>query len=251
MNTVDIALRLDPELAEAHLAVGMYLVYYEWDFKGAEAVFKRAIELNPSLVWAHYHLAWLYELYGPGREEVSLAKGDRTLELNPLSPYKVGALAWQYVDACQYEEALRLAREAIRLNPEHPTGWLALRVTYAELGQFDEAIDAHGRLADTQWAWFIGMTYAAAGLENKAREVAAALEKYPGTELPLSMIYMQIGDRESALHWIAEAETVRLPWYPWLLGWFPHHEVIADDSRLHARAAALGLPDPRTMSCGD
>jgi tetratricopeptide (TPR) repeat protein len=90
--------------------------------------------------------------------------------------------AWQYADACRYEEALSLAREAVRLDPEHPMGWLGLGYTYAELGRFDEAIDAHKRLAGTIWSFFIGMTYAAAGLEDKAREIATALEKVPGAD---------------------------------------------------------------------
>jgi TolB-like protein/tetratricopeptide (TPR) repeat protein len=246
----DIALQLDPELAEAHMAVGMYRLMYEWDFEGAEKALKRAIKLNPSLALAHYDLAWLYELLGPEWEEESLARGDRTRELNPLSPYMVGALAWQYADACRYEEALDLAREAIRLDPEHPVGWAALGLTYAELGQFDEAIDAHRRLADTVYAPWVGMTYAAAGLEDKAREVAAAWEKIPGAALAPAWIYMNLGDRESALHWIAETETARVSWYPWLLGMFHGSGLIADDPRLQARAAALGLPDPRTMGCG-
>ncbi len=248
----DLALQLDPELAEAHQAVGAYRLYYEWDFEGAERALKRAIKLNPSLTWAHYHLAWLYELLGPGREEESLAEGDRTRELNPLSPFFVGGLADQYRNACRYEEALRLAREAIRLDPEFPVGWFVLGATYTDLGQFDEAIDAHNHLADHPvWSWIIGRTYAAAGLEDKARDVTTALEQYPGAEFPLSMIYTQLGDRESALHWIAKAETARVPWYPWLLGAWLGSELIADDPRLQARAAALGLPDPRTMGCRD
>lgn len=251
-SAADIALQLDPELAEAHLAVGMYRVYYQWDFEGAERAFARAIELNPSLTEAHYHLAWLYETLGPGREEDSLAEGERTRELDPLSPFIIGWLADQYRDACRYEEALRLAREAIRLDPQFPIGWFVLGETYLELGEFDEAIDAHGHLADRpNWSWQIGVTYAAAGLDDKAREVAAALEKNVGTEFPLARIYTQMGNRESALHWIAEAEATRLPWYPWLLGWMPGSEIIADDPRLQARAAVLGLPDPRTMGCED
>jgi len=247
----DIALQLDPELAEAHMAVGMYRLMYEWDFEGAERALTRAIELNPSLTLAHYDLAWLYELLGPDWEDKSLAAGDRTRELSPLSPYMVGALAWQYADACRYEEALKLAREAIRVDPEHPVGWLALGLTYAELGRFDEAIDAHRRLADTLYAFWIGMTYASAGLEDKAREMAAAREKVPGTAFALAWIYMNLGDSESALHWLAETETTRVAWYPWLLGMFHGSELIADDPRLQARAAALGLPDPRTMGCVD
>ena len=249
-SAADIALQLDPELAEAHLAVGMYKEYYEWDVKGAEQSLKRAIELNPSLTWAHYHLAWLYELLGPEWEEESLAEGDRTRELNPLSPFMVAWLADQYRDACRYEEALHLAREAIRLNPEHPVGWASLGWTYAELGQFDEAIDAHRKLVDTPWSFFMGMSYAAAGLEDKAREVIATLEQYPGTGFQLTMIYTQMGDRESALHWIAEAEKARTPWYLALLGWMPGIELVADDPGVQERAAALGLPDPRTMDCG-
>jgi tetratricopeptide (TPR) repeat protein len=248
-DAAELALQLDPELAEAHMAVGMYRLMYEWDFEGSERALKRAIELNPSLPLAHYDLAWLYELLGPEWEEESLAEGERARELNPLTPNFVGALAWQYADACRYEEALSLAREAIRLDPEHPTGWMSLGLTYAELGQFDEAIDAHERLAGTVWSFFIGTTYAIAGLEDKARRVAATLEEHPGTEILLAWIYMNLGDRETALHWIAEAETARAGWYPWLLGMFHGSELIADDPRLQARAAALGLPDPRTMGC--
>ncbi len=246
----DKALQLDPELAQAHLALGMYRFYYEWDFKGAERALKRAIRFNPSLSEAHYHLAWLYEAQGPRREKQSLDEGERTRELNPLSPFMIAWLADQYRDACRYDEALSLAREAIRLDPEHPIGWLSLGLTSAQLGEFDQAIDAHRHLADSaNWSWSIGMSYAAAGLEDKAREIAAALEQHPSTELPLAMIYSRIGDSESALHWIAEAEEKRVPWYPSLLGWFPAHEVLRNDPRLQARAAALNLPDPRTMDC--
>jgi len=92
----DIALQLDPEQAEAHMALGMYRMMYEWDFDGAEQALKRAIELNPSLTLAYYDLAWVYELRGPEWEEEALAAGDRTVELSPLSPFMLGGLAWQY-----------------------------------------------------------------------------------------------------------------------------------------------------------
>jgi serine/threonine-protein kinase len=242
----DIALRLDPDLAEAHTALGLYLLMFEWDFKGAEKALQRAIELNPNLTLAHYDLAWLYELLGPEFEEQSLAAGERTVELNPLSPYMVGALAWQYADACRYEEAMRLAREAIRLDPEHPMGWASLGLIHSELGQFDEAIDAHRRLENPPWSTFAGISYAAAGLEDKAREVAATWEAVPLTP---AWIHMTLGDRETALHWLAEAEKARMSWYPWLLGTFYGSERMAGDPQVQSRAAALGLPDPRTMGC--
>jgi TolB-like protein/Tfp pilus assembly protein PilF len=245
-QAADRALQLDPDLAEAHMAMGMYLAMYAWDFEGAERSLKRAIELNPSLTLAHYDLAWVYEVLGPEREAEALAAGDRTVELNPLSAYMVGALAWQYADACRYDKALSLAKEAVRLDPQHPIGWLSLGLIYAELGRFDEAIDAHKNLAGTIWEWMIGISYAAAGLEDKAREIAGAMEAFP---LAPAWIYMLLADREAALHWLAEAEAMRNSWYPWLLGNFLGSEHIADDPQVRARAKALGLPDPRTMGC--
>jgi serine/threonine-protein kinase len=245
-EAAEIALRLDPDLAEAHMALGMYQLMYAWDFEAAQRSLERAIELSPSLYLAHYDLAWAYELLGPDYEEASLAAGRRAMELNPLSAYMVGALSWQYTDACRYEEALSLAREAIRLDPEHPIGWAALGLVNAELGRFDEAIDAHERLAGTVFEWFIGLSYATAGLEDKARDVARNLEVFP---LAPAWIYMTLGDREAALHWLAESEATRMGWYPWLLGNFPGSETIADDPSVRARAGALGLPDPQTMGC--
>ena len=245
-QAAEAALRLDPDLAEAHMALGMYQYMYEWDFEAAEKSFKTAIELSPSLTLAHYTLAWAYEALGPDYEEESLAAGRRTVELSPLSAYMVGALAWQYADACRYDEALDLAREAIRLDPEHPMGWASLGMIYAELGRFDEAIDAHERLAGTVFEWFIGLSYAAAGLEDKAREVATTYEVFP---LAPAWIYTVLGDREAALHWLAKSEATRMGWYPWLLGNFMGSENIADDPSVQARAAALGLPDPRTTGC--
>lgn len=248
----DRALQLDPELAEAHLAVGMYRVYYEWDYPGAERAFKRAIELNPSLTEAHYHLAWLYEMLGPQRDEDALAEGERTRELDPLSPFMIGWLATQYNDACRFEEALDLSREAIRLNPEFPIGWLALGLTYAKMGRFDEAINAHEQLVKGRgWAWAIGMSYAAAGLEDQARNIAESLEQRPGAVFPVALIYNQLGDADLALQWLATVEAARVPWYPGLLGWFPMSEVLRNDARVQERAAALNLPDPRAMVCED
>lgn len=245
-EAAEVALRLDPELAEAHMALGMYQYMYEWDLEAAMSSLERAIELSPSLALAHYDLAWVYELLGPDYEDASLAAGKRTVELNPLSAYMVGALAWQYADACRYEEALDLARDAVRLDPEHPIGWASLGLVNAEIGRFDEAIDAHERLAGTIFEWFIGLSYAAAGLEDKARTVATASEFFP---LAPAWIYMVLGDREAALHWVAQSKSTRMAWYPYLLGNFTGSETIADDPRVQAYAAELGLPDPRTMGC--
>ncbi len=142
----DRALELDPDLAEAHLAVAMYRMYYEWDFEGAEEAFERAIEINPSLVNAHYHLAWLYELYG--MDEEALRLGELTKELDPLSPFYSGWLAEQYRDAKMFDKAIEEAEATLKLRRGYPIAFLVLGETYTDLGEFDKAIEYHEKLRD-------------------------------------------------------------------------------------------------------
>ena len=42
------ALELDSGLGEAHAALGVLQLFFEWDWEGAEQSFRRAVELNPS-----------------------------------------------------------------------------------------------------------------------------------------------------------------------------------------------------------
>ena len=250
LEFADRALELDPELAEAHMAKGMYHMMYTWDLDAAERSTKRAIELNRNLALAHYDLAWLYELLGPEWEEESLAAGELARDLNPLNAVFVSGLAWQYAYACRFDDALTTAKEAVRLHPDHPASWTALGIVYTGMGQFDEAIQAHRQLEGTGFFWLLGVTYAAAGLEDKARSFAEQLVDVPGAEVALAWIFMNLGDIEAALMWIDKAEAAHAAWYPWLLGVFHGSELVADDPGYQARAAQLNLPDPRVMACG-
>lgn len=53
------ALELDSTLAEAHASLGFVMMYYDWNFSGAEGEFKRAVELNPNYAIAHQWYAYL------------------------------------------------------------------------------------------------------------------------------------------------------------------------------------------------
>ena len=51
-------------LAEAHASLGYALMYYDWNFSGAETEFKRAIKLNPDYATAHQFVE--FRQYSPG-----------------------------------------------------------------------------------------------------------------------------------------------------------------------------------------
>lgn len=236
----DRALALDPDLAEAHLAVGVYRMYYEWDFAGAEQEFERAININPSLVNAHYHLAWLYELYGRDAEAIRL--GELTKELDPLSAFYSGWLAEQYRDAGMYDEAIAEALATLKLRRGYPVANLVLGETYTDLGEFDKAIEYHERLRNNYyWSFALAATLGKAGRIDEARAMAENIEKRGGASLVMVLIYASIGDYDVAYEWLLKAREDRIPWYPWLLKFYPQTEGFQDDPRVLELAAELGL----------
>ncbi len=188
------ALEYNPNLAEAHLAVGMYKIYYEWDFAGGEESFLRALELNPSLVDAHYHYAWLLELLL--RDEEAIEYGEYTKELNPLSPFYTSWLAEQYRDAGMYEEAIEEAKTTLELNPNYPVAWFALGQTYLDMGRIDEAIEAHENLRNNRfWGFVLAATLATANRDEDAAAVLKFVEEGNNNSFTLSLIYGGMGDR--------------------------------------------------------
>jgi TolB-like protein/Tfp pilus assembly protein PilF len=237
----DKAIDLDDTLAEAHLAVGMYKLYYEYDWEGAEAGFRRALELNPSLTDAWYHMAWQLELFG--RDEEAIAAGEKTVQLSPLSPFYISWLGDQYRDAGQYERAIDMAESVLELNPDYPVAWMVLGSALGELGKHEEAIEAHSNLGDSAfWSWARSYTFGLAGRKSQIREIIANIEPEPDNGLPLALSYASLGDVDQAMFWLDQVAEARIPWYPWMLGWFPQFRGLQGQPLVIAKAEELGVP---------
>lgn len=235
------ALQYDPDLAEAHLAVGMYKIYYEWDFVGGEEAFLKALSLNPSLVDAHYHYAWLLELMQ--RREEAIRYGEYTKELNPLSPFYSSWLAEQYRNAGRFEDAIREAEATLELNPRYPIAWLALGQTLLDMGRTDEAIEAHENLrGNAFWGFVLATTLATADRDDSAAEVLKFVEEKTNNAFTLALIYAGLRDREKTIQWLTAAKEEKIPWFPWQVAWFPQTKYLHDDPSMQAFAAELGIP---------
>jgi len=77
------ALEIDDQLAEPHASLAWALLYFDWDWLGAEREFKRAIELNPGYPTAHDY--YFNMLVLQGRRDEGLAEIKRAQQLDPLS----------------------------------------------------------------------------------------------------------------------------------------------------------------------
>lgn len=111
------AVALDPDLAEAHDALGMVLAYGDWNWLGAEEEFRQALGLNPGLAQAHSDYSQLEALFG--REDIAIAEAKRARELEPLSAAIESNLSWDYYWAHRFEEAIAASREMLASEPAY------------------------------------------------------------------------------------------------------------------------------------
>ncbi|MCA1556239.1 MAG: protein kinase, partial [Acidobacteria bacterium] len=131
------ALELDDSLAGAHSSLAI-IKLYEWDWSGAENEHKRAIELIPNLAGEHGNYALYLSLMGWTAE--ALAENKRAQELDPLRiSLKSGKAIILYFGQ-QYDEAIQVFQNVIKLQPDYAAAHLILGDTYAAKGQYAKAI---------------------------------------------------------------------------------------------------------------
>jgi len=208
------ALALDPELGEAHCTAALVRFVHDFDWAGAEAGFRRALELSPSNADA-------YDLYGrmcaaQGRYEEAVAYQKRAQELDPLA-HRVD-YATALLRAGRNEEALAAAARARAVDPRYARaqatfGWAALRS-----GRVEEGLAALERAAalapgENQWLAQLGEAYAQAGRTAQAREILAGLETRAGTEFVapnhLAYVYTGLGEHDRAMDCLERAYEQR------------------------------------------
>jgi tetratricopeptide (TPR) repeat protein len=132
------ALELDDSLAEAHTALGWYLMSFEYDWAGGERELRRAIDLNPNYATAHQ---WLGELLAQMKrfDEAEVEK-KRALEADPLSPIISFNIGWQLFVTRRYDEALREFQRTATLYPDFALATSGLCWGYFAKGALDQAV---------------------------------------------------------------------------------------------------------------
>ena len=132
------ALQLDESLAKGHMALGQVRMLFEWDWTGAEASFRRAIELNPGLALA-YHWLSLF-LSTRNRHQESIEAIQRARELDPLSLIINQNLGRAYHLAGQYDQAIEHYHRTLALEPGFFSTQAMLAESLTMLSRDDEAL---------------------------------------------------------------------------------------------------------------
>lgn len=140
------AVSLDDNLAEAHAALGNVIIYYQYDFVGAEREEKRAIELNPNYATAHH---WYSELLmGLGRHDEALAEIQWALEIDPLSLILNRQYGASLLFARQYDAAIEQMKKTVELDANFAVGHSTLSVAYRMKGDYAESVEELARFQE-------------------------------------------------------------------------------------------------------
>ena len=210
------ALELDSGLSEAHTSLAWVKYRFDWDWRGAEEEFRRAIELNPNNAQARL---WYSDyMMAMGRFDEALAETKRARELDPLSAFinwNVGRVLYH---ARRYDEALTEMRKTLELNPNFPRNHVLLRETYLLKGMSDEAFAEHTNIAaltrvSPERVAVLKGAYDSGGWKAVwQKELEWALEDSKRRHVAPSIIAdysVRAGDKDRALEWLGKSVEER------------------------------------------
>jgi tetratricopeptide (TPR) repeat protein len=203
------ALRLDSNLAEAHLALGKVLFFSEIDLAGAMREYKRAIELQPNDATAHH---WFGNdtLAALGRFEEAIAEGKRAIELDPLSPVINADFGATLYYADRYDESARQFRKTLEIDPTffyaHFNLGIVLQVTGDLSGAIAEYEKAKQLSDNTLVSTLCAQAKAQAGNKDAALRMLSDLDKISQHSEVVgylrALLYLSLNNKDEALRWL-------------------------------------------------
>ena len=198
------ALDLDESLAEAHTALGVVHLLWDWDWPGAERELKRAIDLKPSYGDAHSWYASL--LSAMARHGEAVTESRQAQQYDPLS---VGVNFWAGLvnfQARRFDQAIVEFRKAVDVQPHFGMAHAGIAISQAQKHHFAEAVveAGKGRQVDDSpiCLAMAGGVYAAVGEKGKARQVLRELVRISARRYvcpyEIAIIHIGLGEKDEA-----------------------------------------------------
>ena len=209
------AIALDPNLAEAHAALGN-AVLPELEWKEAEASLRRAMDLKPDL--ARAHLTYASYLVAQRRFADAIAEARRAVELEPTSVRTRHGFAWMLYFDRQYEAAIRELRAVLQMDRTFAWAQWRLGQVLLVAGRCDEALRALQTSVEmTQGSpatlGLLAMAHGCLGQRAEAHDILHQLEERSITQnVPpgaLLLGYLAVGASSKAIDLLEHIYTDR------------------------------------------
>ena len=248
MRVVRRALELDDKLGEAHAALALLKLVREWDFVGAEAAFRTALDLSPGDSTAHqwYGVLLMYQR----RFDEALQQMRQAQSLDPLAPIVRAALGIVYVLAGRYDDAIVQAEAVRELEPNSPQAHAVLGLAWQQKGDCARAIAEFRRYVDLSAKdpdalMRLGCAGVRSGDSDVARDCLRALRARTAQEYiapgSLAALELALGDAERALSELGKGLEQRASSLL-MLAVDPAFAPLRPNARFQALLRQIGLP---------
>lgn len=211
-DAAEQSLQINPDLAEGHAVLGLCRLANERNWRGAEASFRRALELEPGNVLVLRHAAILAACLGRNDESIALLR--RAAMLDPLSVPAQRLLGQR----CLYEGLLADAETALQKTLElNPSGgfthyWLGMN--HLAHGRRNEALSAFKREVNEVFA-LLGLVvgeYAHGHQPEADAALRTLITKHAdGAAFQIAGAYAYLDDAALAFHWLERADAQHDP----------------------------------------
>jgi TolB-like protein/Flp pilus assembly protein TadD len=213
------ALKADPDLAEAQVSLAFVKSLFERDWPGAEAGFRRAIELNPNYGPAHQWYG--VSLAGAGRLDEAVAELRRAQQVDPQSLTISAVVGWMLYLARDYDKAIEQEKTVLEMDENFALAHRYLGLAYEQKEMYVEAISEFQKAKSLSGArpldsGSLGHAYAVAGRTTEAREILKTVSaRLPQNYFPaqdIALIHVGLGEKDLAFDWLERAFHERSPW---------------------------------------
>jgi TolB-like protein/Tfp pilus assembly protein PilF len=238
------ALALDPSLAEAHTAIGIYKFFVDWDWEGAEAEFRRATTLNTNNASAHYWYS--FYLVPMGRLDDAMTEINRARSLDPFSVTVTNWLGQVLYHERKYDEALRQNQRGLEMYPEQGQFYWEMADVFEQKKMFADAFAARQKALklrkDTD-VTPLDQAYKRSGYTGYLLTQAQTL----GADNPAysAHVYAVLGDEARTMTALETAYNQRNPGILFMRT-APEFDIIRSSARFQDLVRRIGFPMPPT-----
>jgi len=238
------ALALDDRLAEAHCSLASKMMFYDWNWTGAEREIQRGLELDT-------HYAVLHNLYShllsyTGRFDQSIVEARRAEELDPLGERFAVQRALRFsrrFDLFLTEVDKTFAQDPARIHKERAAVYKAKKQHVEEVHETDQELRIEGCVpcADR-----LAGAYARKGYTGWLQERLKGINEISKDGNSMSFehaeLYAAMGNTDMAMHYLEQGyrehtvELVRLQVNP-------AYDDMRTDPRFKDLVHRIGLPE--------
>jgi TolB-like protein/DNA-binding winged helix-turn-helix (wHTH) protein/tetratricopeptide (TPR) repeat protein len=207
------ALELDDTVAYAHSMLGLIAYRYDWDFDKANREYKRARELEPTLVHQWYG-SYLQALNQIPEAEIEFK---RFADFQPFLPSGNTTYGQYFFLTHQYDRAIEQIRQTLEMNANYPPARETLGLVYEQQGRPDEALaefqEAAALSHGEHGLGSLGHLYASQGRKGDVRKVLQLLAERARhayvSPYETALVFAGLGQNDKALECLEKAYAER------------------------------------------